>query len=246
MVNKIERDERGLIKGINYEFNSDGTVNWRAMVPDEFFYVNPQKKEEVEKQYGKPASELKPNDIDDKYLVINLPGIRYLASLRGYRKMSSQLGNSNNSEYASVNVNIEFIPIFESECESYSDNACAHLGNTRGFGQRYLVELATNRAFCRTIRNYLRIAIVSSEELGDKDVSFTEVKNPDAEQVPIDLYKKAKDKILSLGFKSFAEVQTALSDTNNSSWANYTRTAEIPSDQIYMFITDLHTLSPKK
>ena len=39
------------------------------------------------------------------------------------------------------------------------------LNNTNGFGQNYLVEMAENRSFCRCVRNFLKINIVSWDEL---------------------------------------------------------------------------------
>jgi len=44
--------------------------------------------------------------------------------------------------------------------------AGATLRNTESFGQNYLLEMAENRAFCRCVRNALKIHIVSREELG--------------------------------------------------------------------------------
>ena len=41
MKNKIfKRNEFGLIEGIEYQFNEDGSVNWRAMIKPEHLYPN--------------------------------------------------------------------------------------------------------------------------------------------------------------------------------------------------------------
>ena len=40
IINKIERDENGLVKNLEYKFTEDGAIDWRAMVPLKYLYVN--------------------------------------------------------------------------------------------------------------------------------------------------------------------------------------------------------------
>lgn len=168
---QIERDDNGLLKHIQYKFLPNGKVDWRAMVPKEFLYINPEpkRKKKLEKKYNKSFDELdiEVDKIADEDLVIRLGGIKYLLDLRGFESVRPYIVKSDEN-YASVQCSIDFIPNYEHEMKykSYGDNACATLANTKEFGQRYLVEMATNRAFCRAVRNFLRIEIVSAEELG--------------------------------------------------------------------------------
>lgn len=165
----IKRNDFGLVEGFDYKYDpKTGLVDWRAMVPSEFLYVNPSRKEKVEKKYGKTYDEIKPieDNVEDTDLVLMLGGVKQLLRIRGYNSVEFLIKESN-MDYASVNCTITFIPNFETEGRTviFSENACAHLGNTSGFGQKYLLELATNRAFCRAVRNFLNINIVSKEEI---------------------------------------------------------------------------------
>ena len=37
---KFSRDNNGLLKAVEYEFNEDGSVNWRAMIKEEHLFPN--------------------------------------------------------------------------------------------------------------------------------------------------------------------------------------------------------------
>lgn len=167
----IKRNEYGLLENIDYVFNEDNTINWKAMIPKEFLYVNPdfKRRERIEKEYKKPYDKIDPiaDNVKDSDLVILLNGLRYILRLRGYNSIQLSPTKSQ-SDYASVNCHIEFIPNFETEGRpiEYEDNACAHYDNTNSFAKSYLLEMASNRALCRCIRAFLGIAIVSREELG--------------------------------------------------------------------------------
>ncbi len=169
---KISRNELGLIEGFEYKFTPDGLIDWRAMVPNEFLYPNPQERQRIEKKYKKKIEEI--NIVDDKIadsdLVINLKGIKYLLRLRGYTKVDYTIREASTT-YAGVKCDILFKPNYETEnCGiHFSDCGSAHHGSTKGFGQNYLVEIATNRSFCRAVRNFLNINIVSGDELGKEE-----------------------------------------------------------------------------
>lgn len=172
-LKKITRDENGLVSGVEYKFLENGMIDWKAMIPKEFIYVNPdpKRRDKLEKKYGKSYEELDPiNDkIDDVDLISTLAAAKYLLKLRGYTDIKYTVVTANEG-YAAVNCRINFLPNFESESApvSFEDNACAHPGNTSSFAQQYLVEIATNRAFCRAIRGFLNVSVVSREELSDK------------------------------------------------------------------------------
>ena len=38
--NLFQRDENGLLKNIQYDFNEDGSVNWRSMIREEYLFPN--------------------------------------------------------------------------------------------------------------------------------------------------------------------------------------------------------------
>ena len=161
----IRNKDTGLIEGKTYERKEDQTIDWRKMVPDEFLYLNPAQKPQLEKKYGKRYEDIKVSDAEDKELVLLLQGVRFLLNLRGFVSVETTL-TSASPEYAAANCRIKFIPNTENPTEQvYSDSACASHENTRGFGQKYLVEMCSNRAMARCVRAYLNIGIVTREEL---------------------------------------------------------------------------------
>ena len=168
----IERDGFGLAKNVEHKFNEDGLVDWKAMVPKKFLYVNnsPERRSAIEDRYGKPYEEIDPTEdkVEDRDLIIMLGGIKYILRLRGYNSLRYNVVSAT-PDYAAVTCSIIFKENFESENEVklFEDGACAHENNTTNFYSKYLVEAATNRAFCRCVRNFLNINIVSREELGD-------------------------------------------------------------------------------
>jgi len=184
--NLFERDARGLIKNYNYIFTPEGRVNWRAMLKPEHLYVNSKSErlsEEFLKKYGKEARFCKTQDIvdlnpEDKFLLINLAGIKFLAHLRGiesYRPTVNNVIYDNNYRCVvscTITANITFIENFETKTSGafgfheYSGIGGASLANTFDFAQRYIETIAENRAFVRAIRNYLGINIVGFDEIG--------------------------------------------------------------------------------
>lgn len=170
-LKKIERDENGLIKDLVYVYNSDGGIDWKSMIPKQFLYINPdaKRRDKIEKEYGKAYDELDPikDNIKDSDLVILLNGLRHLLYLRGHNYVKL-IPIESREDFSSVNCEISFIPSYESEGREiiHQDNACATPRNTNSFAQNYLLEIASNRAFCRCIRSFLKIQIVSKEELG--------------------------------------------------------------------------------
>lgn len=171
------RNEYGLLENFDYIFSDDGTVNWRAMIPTQFLYLNPQNTERIEKEYKKKISEISITEdkVKDRDLVITLQGIRYLAFLRGFTDISYNIQESSN-EYASVVCRIYWIQNYETpmlnpafDTIGSSGVGSANLLTTNQMTKNYLVEMAENRAFCRAVRGFLRIGIVSAEELSPKN-----------------------------------------------------------------------------
>lgn len=181
-IRRIKRNEDGLIEGVEYVFDENGVVDWRKMIPLEYLYINPQnikdakRRAEFEKKYNKPADAVTVEEANDTDLVISLAGIKFLAGLRGYRTVSFN-PHSCSENYAAVKCSIEWRANFETEGEDFvcfESTASATPNNTNGFGQKFLLEMAENRAFGRAVRNFLRIYIVSQAEVSSSTASLEE------------------------------------------------------------------------
>jgi hypothetical protein len=231
----FKRDDNGLLTHIQYKFTKDGFVDWRAMVPVEYLYINPERKAMVEKKYGKPIEQLSIVDdkVDDGFLVISLAGLKYLARLRGYNNVYSSVNKSQNEEFVDANCNVDWIGNYETlgMTVSFGASACATRENTNQMGRRYLVETAENRAFCRAVRNFLNINIVAKEELGGKssDDDFSEtLKNP----TPANLVKQRMEenaRALNDPNYNFAFLKAALIKKGNKDAARYNDYTDLPA-----------------
>ena len=181
----FKRNKYGLLTHIKYVFTDDGYVDWRAMVPKEFLYINTQYKDKLEKLYSKSLDEIDivADNVEDKYLVILLAGIKYIAKLRGFDRVTTDtknptldyvvarctidwISNYENVGYKNPNAKLEDCGFFDSP--SFTGIGSASKYTTNGFGSNYLAEIAENRAFCRAVRNFLNINIVSKEEISEK------------------------------------------------------------------------------
>lgn len=170
-----QRDENGLLKGVDYVFREDGTVNWRAMLKPEHLMFNKDKAVEIGRKYNidpglvskTRIEDIGIENIEDSHVLILLPGIRYLARLRGYMSVNAKLVSAT-TDHAAVQTTISWIPNFENGflVQEYTDCADAHIYNTFEFARNHLAAIAANRAFVRSVRNYLGINIVGREEIG--------------------------------------------------------------------------------
>ena len=156
------RDEHGLLKNIQYIFNEDGSVNWRAMVGPEHLF--PNKGWFQQRHQDIPSSA---EDLRDDQLLIKLSGIKELARLRGFNNVS-YFTEKCELDHVAVNCTISFIGNYETAGTPihYQDIANATLDNTYDFGQNFLETIACNRSFVRCVRNFLNIHIVGSDEIG--------------------------------------------------------------------------------
>jgi len=157
--NIITRNKYGLIDdtNLNYIFNDDGTINWRKMVKTEHLVPNRQKTQETDV-----------SKLQDKDLLILLGGIKELAQIRGYTRVEYNVVSATESYFA-TSCRITWIPNYETDnkeivFEALADATC---NNTKSFARFFLAAIAENRAFVRCVRNFLKINIVSQEELGD-------------------------------------------------------------------------------
>ena len=72
-MKKIDRNEDGLINGVDYVFTDDGLIDWRKMVKPEHLVPNKDR-----------TSETDVTKLKDYQLIILLGGIKELAQIRGY------------------------------------------------------------------------------------------------------------------------------------------------------------------
>ena len=160
----FKRNEYGLMedKNVKYIFSDDGSVNWRKMVKPEFLVANRDRTDETDI-----------SKLEDHELIILLGGLKDLANIRGYHSVTYTVTHAS-PEYVCVSCSIVWIGNYETEKgESvlFQSVADAGLNNTEGFGQLYLAAIAENRAFCRAVRNFLRINIVAKEEIKNVKIS---------------------------------------------------------------------------
>jgi hypothetical protein len=156
------RDEHGLLKGVEYVFREDGTVDWRKMIPEEFIVIN----DDYFINKHKPVPESL-DGIGDEGLLILLGGIKELAKIRGFIRKNTKVVHSSEGR-AVCECTITFIPNYESHGEEfvYSSVASATFENVSSIiGKYYLETIAENRAFVRAVRNALRVDAVGADEV---------------------------------------------------------------------------------
>ena len=168
----FKRNEFGLIENesIKYIFNDDGTINWRKMIKPEFLVPNKQYFERYKKSV--PSSI---EGLEDNQLLILLGGIKELAQMRGFNSVNYDI-QTPAGDYIAAVCSINWIPNYETEGRSVTFSAIGDASpfNTNSFGKNYLGPIAENRAFVRAVRNFLKINIVSQEELGASPASQEE------------------------------------------------------------------------
>lgn len=150
----MKRDEKGLVEGIDYTYNSDGSVNWKQMINKKFLVINVERTEETD------ISKCEDND-----LIIKLGGLREVARLRGFSSVKHNVVSAS-VDYVAMSCSINWIPNFEMDYPvEFQAMASATIKNCQGFSSSYLPEIAQNRSFSRAVRNFLGIEVVSEEEL---------------------------------------------------------------------------------
>ena len=202
-----KRNEHGLLENVDYIFNEDGSINWRAMIKPEFLYPNKGWFEARNKPV--PSSS---DGLDDKQLLIMLGGIKELAKLRGYCGLDFKVKNVSD-DYVTAKCIIHWHQNYESVNEystTYVDVANATADNTDAFCAKFLETIACNRAFVRCVRNFLNIHIVGADEIDKSkgaDNSTTIEQDSSAVITPTGLLEKIlRDKHSVDSFDSFKEV----------------------------------------
>ena len=200
-----KRNQYGIFDNVEYVFNSDGSVNWRAMVKPEFLYPNKDwfaiRGQEIPKSV---------EGLNDRQLLIMLGGIKELAKLRGYLSIDFDVNNISD-DYVTAKCKIVWDKNYEStEVQSYTDVANASSRNTDAFCSKFLETIACNRAFVRCVRNYLNVHIVGADEIdkskGADNSTSIEEESP-AVITPSGLLEKIlREKHSVDSFESFKEI----------------------------------------
>ena len=180
---KYSRDEGGLLKSVDYKFNEDGSVNWRAMVDSKYLFPN--------KSWFEARNKPTPRSVDglqDNQLLIKLAGIKELAKLRGYSSVRYNVIKCE-KDHVAIKCEISWVPNFENPSQEsdylpastqFEDVANATTENTSSFATKFLETIAANRSFVRCVRNFLNVHIVGDDEI-DKSNGLPQ--HPEADEV---------------------------------------------------------------
>jgi len=216
----MKRNADGLIEGVEYARNADGSINWRAMIKPAHLYINREYESELKARFNKKSVwDIDVTQVEDKHLLILLAGIKDLARLRGYRSVRQKVDSVTN-EKAVVTCEIEFIGNYETGGEPivFSDVGSASLYSVSGTFQLHLEAIAANRAFVRCVRNALGVNIVGKDEFDARaNSAYSE-----------DLAKNGRSPILAVAKEGFTAevsgftVQHKLAEKCTSLGAEYT------------------------
>lgn len=220
----FDRNKYGLLENgkVNYLFNEDGTINWRGMVKTQYLVPNRQKTQEVDV-----------SKLEDKDLLILLGGIKELAQIRGYTSVEYNVVAATDSYFA-TSCKITWIPNYETGGREVVFEALADAtsNNTKSFARFFLAAIAENRAFVRCVRNFLKINIVSQEELGDAKLleeSVQTAENPTSPHVLLE--KVMRDKNIS-----FEQLKKKLVKEKVENVENINSISDIPKVKIFELI----------
>lgn len=205
--NIYKRNDDGLLENVEYKFNEDGSVNWRAMVKPEFLYPN--------KDWFTKRGQEVPNSVEglqDNQLLIMLGGIKELAKLRGYTSVNFDVENISDN-YVTAKCTISWCNNYETiDVTTYTDVANASASNTDTFCLKFLETIACNRAFVRCVRNYLNVHIVGADEIdksrgADNSTTVEAADNFSPVITPSALLEKIlRDKHSVNSFESFKDI----------------------------------------
>ena len=160
------RGESGLLDNVDYVWNDDGSVNWRAMIKEEHLFPNKSWFESRGKDMPRSTEGL-----EDHQLLIKLGGIKELARLRGFTSCKYELIKCEADHVAAI-CTMSFIPNYETHGQEvlFQDAANATTQNTSSFATKFLETIACNRAFVRCVRNFLNIHIVGDDEIDKSNI----------------------------------------------------------------------------
>lgn len=214
-VNKFKRDVNGLLECVDYIFNLDNTINWRAMINKEYLVPN---RDSFKNQKDINLKEIDVSSLADNQLLILLAGIKELAQIRGYKNVSYEVIQAQ-PDYVAVKCTINWIPNYETDMQevSFSALADAHLDNTKDFAKNFLMAIAENRAFIRAVRSFLKINIVGNDEMGKTTHVDAEVEPNTLATQPIALLQKTMEEH-NISFEQIKERAVQKNMENSQNW----------------------------
>jgi len=230
-----KRDKNGLISGVDYVFDDNGMIDWRKMVKPEYLYPNPSKN----------LAETDVTKLKDYELCILLSGLKELAQIRGYTKVEYDI-NSPSSDYVVASCKITWIPNYESEGREvvFSSVADSSIQNTSPiFGYHFLATAAENRAFVRCVRNFLRINIVSKEEMAESakvNKTSSSSHNNTHSTESSDSATESLLKAMSKKKLSFDQVKSQLIKEGFDGAEDFQSVDDIPKNKIFALISRIN------
>lgn len=199
---KLSRNDFGLINSIEYEFDENGFINWRALIDEQYLY--PKKDWFERKKLPVPDSI---EGLDDTQLLIKIGGINQLARLRGYTRVKHEVENVE-PNYVVDTCTIDWIPNYETDNQevSFSWAANSTFENAGDFMLKFQETQAQNRAFNLAVRKFLNINIVSEEELDkapeEKVLERVKDDSDGKDKVQSTMAAKLKSKLEASGVKT--------------------------------------------
>lgn len=234
IVNSIEqsaaipfgRNDAGLLNNLSYKYNDDGSVDWKGMVKPEFLVPNKDKF-----PAGTDFTSIDVTQVDDGQLLILLGGIKDVACIRGFTTVDYDVITAR-QDYVAVKCNISWMPNYETSMQSvrFSALADAHFENTSGFGNKFLMAIAENRAFIRAVRNFLRINIVGQDEIDPKK------KNEIIEESQPTNPSNVLNKVMSEVGLNFETIKAKLISENDEDAFGWSDVSDIPKKRIFEII----------
>ena len=234
----FQRDYNGLLENVQYVFNDDCSVNWRAMIKEEHLFPNKSWFESRKKDM--PTSI---QGLEDNQLLIKLGGIKELAKLRGFKNIKYTFQKCEQGHVA-VTCGINFIPNYETAGEVYFEDAAnATLNNTSSFATKFLETIACNRAFVRCVRNFLNVHIVGDDEIDKSDTKRVQEAATNAPLSPSSVLQSTASQVLGItsfeDFKSALRKMWAAGTYKNEDAANWSSFDDIPAKESRKIIATL-------
>jgi hypothetical protein len=214
-VNKFKKDVNGLLECVDYTFNQDNTINWRAMINKEYLVPN---RDSFKNQKDINLKEIDVSTLADNQLLILLAGIKELAQIRGYTNVNYEVIQAQ-PDYVAVKCTINWMANYETNMQevSFSALADAHLDNTKDFAKNFLMAIAENRAFIRCVRSFLKINIVGNDEMGKTTHVDAEVEPNTSITQPVALLQKTMEEH-GISFEQIKERAVQKKMENADSW----------------------------
>ena len=207
---RIATNSFGLFEQVEYVFGEDGLVDWKDMINPKHVVVNEDWFIRHQKDIPTSIEGLK-----DEQKIITLQGFKELAMLRGYNSLKFEIVNSSDT-YCNMKCSIVWDANFETKNREvlHEEVANASVYNTDSFASVFLETIAANRAFSRCVRNFLKINIVGSEEVGSREAKKLKLNGEKQEEESEDgivskinihdiLVKSFEDKFQKNSFEDF-------------------------------------------